>query len=61
MVGGGPGKIQQLFANKVFKGNLKPESGPDRLSRLALLDLNLMEFALRHRSFPIQSVSTDMM
>jgi hypothetical protein len=41
MVGGGPGKIQQLFANKVFKGSLKPEPCPDRLGRL-------MEFALRH-------------
>src|SRR6516225_5600822 len=48
MVGGSLGKIQQLFANKVVKGSLKPEPCPDRLGRLALFDPNLMEFALRH-------------
>jgi hypothetical protein len=48
MVGGGPGKIQQLFANKVVKGSLKPEPCPDRFGRLALLDPNLMGFTLRH-------------
>src|SRR5262252_2710666 len=50
MVGGSLGKIQQLFANKVVKGSLKPEPCPDRLGRLALFDPNLMEFALRHRA-----------
>jgi hypothetical protein len=50
--GGSIGKIHQLFTYKILEGGREPIACLDRLSRLVLLNPNLMRFAVIHKSTP---------
>jgi hypothetical protein len=52
MSGGSIGKIHQLFTDKIIEGGREPIACLDRLSRLVLLNPNLMRFAVIHKSTP---------
>jgi hypothetical protein len=52
MSGGSIGKIHQLFTDKILVGGLEPIACLDRLSRLVLLNPNLMRLAVIRKSTP---------